>query len=113
MVSGQWSVVSGQTKHLVQSSTDYCLLSTWGFLMRTLDLQTRSLTYYWRTNLVVVLGVATAVAVLSGALLVGDSVRASLRDLVLQRLGQTRSPDAHFRIQRSDGAASPPESVRP
>src|SRR4030095_16393444 len=48
----------------------------------------RSLTYYWRPNLAVVLGVAVAVAVLAGALLVGDSVRASLRDLVLQRLGQ-------------------------
>src|SRR4030095_3875253 len=49
----------------------------------------RSLAYYWRTNLAVVVGVAVAVAVLAGALLVGDSVRASLRDLVLQRLGQT------------------------
>src|SRR6185436_9766622 len=57
--------------------------------MRTFRLLRQSLTYYWRTNLVVVLGVATAVAVLSGALLVGDSVRASLRDLVEQRLGQT------------------------
>jgi putative ABC transport system permease protein len=57
--------------------------------MRTFRLLKQSLTYYWRTNLVVVLGVATAVAVLSGALLVGDSVRASLRDLVVQRLGQT------------------------
>ena len=45
--------------------------------------------YYWRTNVAVVLGVATAVAVLAGALLVGDSVRGSLRDLVLQRLGRT------------------------
>ncbi len=36
-----------------------------------------------------VAGVATAVAVLAGALLVGDSVRGSLRDLVLQRLGAT------------------------
>lgn len=49
----------------------------------------RGLTYYWRTNAAVVLGVATAVAVLAGALLVGDSVRGSLRDLVLQRLGAT------------------------
>jgi len=49
----------------------------------------RSLTYYWRTNLAVVLGVATAVAVLAGALLVGDSVRGSLADLVQQRLGAT------------------------
>src|SRR2546430_3418640 len=49
----------------------------------------RSLTYYWRTNVAVVLGVATAVATLAGALLVGDSVRGSLRDLVVQRLGRT------------------------
>ena len=49
----------------------------------------RGLAYYWRTNVAVVLGVATAVAVLGGALLVGDSVRGSLRDLVVQRLGRT------------------------
>jgi putative ABC transport system permease protein len=57
--------------------------------MRTAKLVHRSLTYYWRTNLLVVLGVATAVAVLAGALVVGDSVRASLRDLVLNRIGRT------------------------
>ncbi len=57
--------------------------------MRTRDLILRGLTYYWRTNLAVVAGVATAVAVLAGALLVGDSVRGSLRDLVVQRLGRT------------------------
>jgi ABC-type lipoprotein release transport system permease subunit len=49
----------------------------------------RGLTHYWRTNAAVVVGVATAVAVLSGALLVGDSVRASLRALVEARLGRT------------------------
>jgi ABC-type lipoprotein release transport system permease subunit len=49
----------------------------------------RGLAYHWRTNVAVVAGVATAVAVLAGALLVGDSVRGSLRDLVLQRLGRT------------------------
>jgi putative ABC transport system permease protein len=57
--------------------------------MRFLVLVRRALRYYWRTNLAVVVGVATAVAVLAGALLVGDSVRGSLRDLVLQRLGRT------------------------
>ena len=56
-----------------------------------MSLVRRSLLYYWRTNLAVILGVATAVAVLSGALLVGDSVRASLRDLVLSRLGKTQA----------------------
>ena len=59
--------------------------------MRTSQLLKRNLNYYWRTNLAVVFGVATAVAVLAGALLVGDSVRASLRDLFLQRLGNTDS----------------------
>lgn len=57
--------------------------------MRPSTLFLRNLTYYWRTNLAVILGVATAVAVLAGALLVGDSVRASLRDLVVARLGST------------------------
>ena len=37
------------------------------------------------------LGVAVATAVLTGALLVGDSVRGSLRDLTLQRLGRIDS----------------------
>ncbi len=49
----------------------------------------RNLAHYWRTNLAVIAGVATAVAVLAGALLVGDSVRLSLRALALQRLGRT------------------------
>lgn len=57
--------------------------------MRFTTLLKRNLTYYWRSNLAVVLGVATAVAVLAGALLVGDSVRGSLRDLFVQRLGRT------------------------
>src|SRR2546428_3097262 len=57
--------------------------------MRARRLVLNSLAHYWRTNVDVVLGVATAVAVLAGALLVGDSVRGSLRDLVLQRLGRT------------------------
>jgi len=57
--------------------------------MRSTRLIQRSLAYYWQTNLAVVLGVAIAVAVLTGALLIGESVRGSLRDLVSQRLGRT------------------------
>ena len=57
--------------------------------MTSRHLVIRGLLHYWRTNLAVIAGVATAVAVLAGALLVGDSVRGSLRDLVLQRLGRT------------------------
>jgi putative ABC transport system permease protein len=57
--------------------------------MTTAQLVQRNLTYFWRTNLAVIAGVAIAVSVLAGALLVGDSVRGSLRDLFLQRLGNT------------------------
>ncbi|TWU21896.1 ABC transporter permease [Bythopirellula polymerisocia] len=45
-----------------------------------------SLWQYRRTHLAVALGVAVATAVITGALLVGDSVRGSLRDLTLARL---------------------------
>ena len=47
----------------------------------------RSLKHFWRLNLAVVLSCAVASAVLTGALLVGDSVRGSLEDLTLERLG--------------------------
>ena len=49
----------------------------------------RTLRYHWRTNLAVVFGVAAAVSVLSGALLVGESVRGSLREIAVGRLGRT------------------------
>ncbi|HKG48415.1 MAG TPA: FtsX-like permease family protein [Pyrinomonadaceae bacterium] len=57
--------------------------------MQTTRLIKRSLAYYWQTNLVVVLGVAIAVSVLAGALLIGESVRGSLSDLSARRLGKT------------------------
>ncbi|PYV87994.1 MAG: hypothetical protein DMG05_16300, partial [Acidobacteria bacterium] len=56
--------------------------------MQPTTLLKRNLAHYWRIHLIVILGVATAVAVLAGALLVGDSVRGSLRELVLLRLGK-------------------------
>lgn len=48
----------------------------------------RSLKYFWRIHLAVIAGAAVTTAVLTGALLVGDSVRGSLRSLVLERLGK-------------------------
>lgn len=47
-----------------------------------------SLRYHRHIHVAVALGVAVATAVLTGALLVGDSVRGSLRDLALDRLGR-------------------------
>ena len=48
----------------------------------------RSLAHYWRSNVAVMFGVAVAVAVLVGSLMVGDSVRGSLRELASERLGR-------------------------
>jgi ABC-type antimicrobial peptide transport system permease subunit len=48
----------------------------------------RNLLYFRGVNLAVIAGVAVATAVLSGALMVGDSVRGSLTDLAVQRLGK-------------------------
>lgn len=56
--------------------------------MRPATLAARSLRHYWRTHAAVVLGVATATAVLTGSLVVGDSVRASLAGLALERIGR-------------------------
>ncbi|MDB5289326.1 MAG: FtsX-like permease family protein [Phycisphaerales bacterium] len=47
----------------------------------------RNLWYFRGVNIAVVLGMAVATAVLTGALMVGDSVRGSLADLAIQRLG--------------------------
>ena len=56
--------------------------------MSAVRLILRSLLFHWRTNLAVACGVAVGTAVLSGALLVGDSMRGSLRHLTLDRLGR-------------------------
>ena len=62
----------------------------------------RGLIYYWRVNLAVLLGAAVAAAVLTGALLVGDSVRGSLRDLTLDRLGRIDAALLAQRFLRED-----------
>src|SRR5580765_7684080 len=56
--------------------------------MNVLQLVLAGLRHHWRINLSVALGVAAATAVLTGALIIGDSVRGSLRHLVLDRLGK-------------------------
>ncbi len=50
----------------------------------------QSLFHYWRPNLGVMLGVAFCSAVLVGALMVGDTVRSTLKRMVLERLGDTQ-----------------------
>ncbi|HEX3598748.1 MAG TPA: ABC transporter permease, partial [Lacipirellulaceae bacterium] len=55
-------------------------MNAWRFILA-------SLRQYRRVHIAVALGVAVATAVLTGALLVGDSVRGSLRELTVERLG--------------------------
>jgi ABC-type antimicrobial peptide transport system permease subunit len=76
--------------------------------MRLYTLLARNLAWYWRTNLAVLLGVATATGVLGGAALVGESVRAGLRDLVLARLGDTVSIVTRPGFFRQDLAVGTP-----
>ena len=56
--------------------------------MNLRTLVARSLRFHWQSHLGVVLGAAVATTVLVGALVVGDSVRWSLRRMALARLGK-------------------------
>ena len=49
----------------------------------------KSLWFYRRLNLTIVLGVALSTAILLGAMIIGDSVRFSLQQITYKRLGQT------------------------
>lgn len=56
--------------------------------MTRFALARRSLGFYWRTHLGVILGTALAALVLTGALFVGDSVKATLRSQAEARVGK-------------------------
>jgi putative ABC transport system permease protein len=68
--------------------------------MTLLKLAVKSLRFYWRANLGVLLAVVMSTAVLAGALIVGDSVDHSLKMMVNARLGSTQialtTPDRFF-----------------
>ncbi|WP_298861944.1 FtsX-like permease family protein [uncultured Gimesia sp.] len=71
-----------------------------------------SLKHYWRTNLAVLLGVIAATAVITGALIVGDSVRASLQQMTFDRLGEIDfvvSGHRFFREQLTTEIANSPD----
>src|SRR6266487_5912504 len=71
--------------------------------MKLRTLVIRSLRFHWRGHLGVLLGAAVGSAALIGALVVGDSVRGSLQELALQRLGKIHyamaPPDRIFRAE--------------
>ena len=74
----------------------------------------RSLIHFWRLNAAVATAAAIATAVLTGALMVGDSVRGSLRDLTLQRLGRVDLAlvrDRFFRAGLAGDLAAHPDGA--
>jgi ABC-type antimicrobial peptide transport system permease subunit len=81
--------------------------------MTTLRLVLQGARFYWRTHLGVVLGAALATIVLTGSLLVGDSVKATLKRQALDRVGKaevaTTGGDRFFRAALADelGGAAP------
>ncbi|MEX2114570.1 MAG: ABC transporter permease [Pirellulales bacterium] len=73
--------------------------------MSLLKLISDGLRYHWRTNCAVALAVMATSAVLTGALLVGDSMRGSLRHLLLDQLGQIDDVLVTDRFVRAELAA--------
>jgi ABC-type antimicrobial peptide transport system permease subunit len=72
-----------------------------------------SFAYYWRSHLGAIIAAAVGTAVLTGALLVGDSVKHSLMAMIGQRLGSTQcaliSGDRLFRDDLGARVAAQPE----
>ena len=75
-----------------------------------------SLWHHWRMHGAVALGAAAGTAVLTGALLVGDSMHGSLRHLTLDRLGRIDEilvANRFFRAQLADELAASPALQQP
>jgi putative ABC transport system permease protein len=68
----------------------------------SLGLVLRNLRFYWVTNLAVIAAVIAGTAVIGGALVVGDSVRGSLRQMSLDRLGRIDDVLTGMRFFRED-----------
>src|SRR5438034_6898861 len=75
----------------------------------------RSLRYHARSHGAVLLGAAVGSAVLIGALVVGDSVRESLRQFALARLGNVQlalaSNDRFFRAKLAEDLQDPLDTL--
>jgi ABC-type antimicrobial peptide transport system permease subunit len=73
----------------------------------------RSLFFHRRANFAVLLGVAVGTAVLTGALLVGDSLRGSLRDRALRQLDDCDAAMVSGRFLRQEVAQTFGDKVDP
>src|SRR3954470_793700 len=80
MLAARWT--RGPSEYLRMTARDACLNP-----MTTLRLILRNLTHFRAASIAVVAGMTVATAVLAGSLMVGDSVRGSLKQLAVDRLG--------------------------
>ncbi|MBL8815147.1 MAG: ABC transporter permease [Planctomyces sp.] len=64
-----------------------------------------SVRYYWKTAIAVILALTVSTAVIGGSLIVGDSVRSSLQQMSLKRLGTITHILSSHRFFRQDLAA--------
>ena len=62
--------------------------------------------HFWKMNVAVACGVAVGTAVLTGALLVGDSMQGSLKSLRWTGWGDRRSPGGRPLLSRTTGRRS-------
>src|SRR5256886_3023310 len=96
--SESWILSSFVIRHL----SFHVAMTLWTLILR-------SLRFHARSHLGALLGAAVGSAVLIGALVVGDSVRGSLRDMALARLGRVQialaANDRFFRAALSDELA--------
>lgn len=76
---------------MFSSPSAHSIMSTTHTHLTMMSLVRSGVRFHWRTSLAVALGVAVATAVIVGALLVGDSMRGSLRALTVERLGEIDS----------------------
>jgi ABC-type antimicrobial peptide transport system permease subunit len=87
--------------------------------MSRLDYILKTFTHYFRQNLLVALGVVVSTTVLTGALIIGDSVRFSLEQSTFSRLGNTTHlvsvTDRYFRQEMANEmeTANPAMKVTP
>lgn len=73
--------------------------------MTSLQLVIQTLTYYWKTQLAILAGVIVGTATIAGAMIVGDSMRGSLRQMTLDRLGPVDFVVSGHRLVREQLAA--------
>ncbi|MFO0813038.1 MAG: FtsX-like permease family protein [Gemmatales bacterium] len=82
-------------------------------MMTRLTFPIRNLSYFFTANVLLIVGVAIGTAVLTGALLLGDSLKGSLKQLTLDRLGHIESAliaDRFFSVglaEQSNGKNAP------